>query len=148
MKIKDRHLSPVGLIIAKELLDKFDTDIADSTKDKDHVIAEFEENIRVLVKTHLSIPLQRRIQRPPGSLLLRVAETLVGKKRFERDCMAALADWHEEYFEALDQERGRAKMTAIRIRHTYAFLRATGWLVGLETAGKLITKLLDKIGSA
>ncbi len=88
------------------------------------------------------------IQRPPGSLMLHLAEIVVSKKKFERDCMAALADWHEEYFEALDQKRGNTKMAAIRIRHTWAFLKATGCLVVLQMAGKLVAKLVGKIGGA
>ena len=87
---------------------------------------------------------QHKVQRPPGSLMLRLAEILISKKKYERDCKAALADWHEEYFEALDQKRGKAKMASIRIRHTWAFCKATGWLFGLETVGKLVAKFFDK----
>ena len=107
-----------------------------------------KQQIQVRSELWIDVNPQLRIQRPPASLMLRLAEILVSKKRYERDCMAALADWHEEYFEALDQKRGKMKMAAIRIRHTWAFFKATGWLVGLETVGKLMTKLIERFSGA
>ena len=116
-----------------------------------HLVAETLRRcieLLTLVKPCTQSQTQPKIDLPPGSLMSRIAEILVSKKRFERDCIAALADWHEEYFEALDQERGKAKMASIRVRHTWAFFKAAGWMFGLETAGKLMAKLLGKIGSA
>ena len=88
------------------------------------------------------------VELPPGSTLSEIAELLLSPKKYERDIQSALADWHEEYFEALNQGRGKAKMAAIRIRHTWAFLKATGLLVGLEIVSKLLTKIIAKISGA
>ena len=89
-----------------------------------------------------------KIELPPGTKLSKLAELLISPKRYERDVQAALADWHAEYFDALDQKRGRVKMAFIRIRYTWAFFKAAGWLLGLETAGKLLSKVIAKFNGA
>ena len=74
--------------------------------------------------------------------MLWIAELLVSKERYERDCMAAIADWRHEYYEALDQERGRAKMASIRARHTWGILKAIGLLSFFQAIGTLTKKLI------
>ena len=84
----------------------------------------------------------KKIAMPPGYYLLKAAEILISKERYEHDCMAAIADWHEEYFEALDQERSRLKMALIRIRHTWGIVKAVGLLSIFQAIGKIAEKLI------
>jgi len=84
------------------------------------------------------------IMNPPGSKLLRWAELIVGPEKYEQVCVPVIADWHEEYFEALGQGRSRIKMAAIRIRHSWAFIKAVGILSSLEAAGKIAKKFVGQ----
>jgi len=72
-----------------------------------------------------------KIVLPPGAWLSKLAMKIISEERYEREVQPALADWHMEYFEALDQGRGRVRMASIRIRNSWAFFKATGWLFGL-----------------
>lgn len=81
------------------------------------------------------------IARPPGMRLMNVVEVLVSPERYERVFQPILADWHEEFFQALSQNRGRGKLLAIRIRHTWGFLKALGLLSLLQAIGALVIKI-------
>ena len=84
---------------------------------------------------------KKKIELPPGHFLLGGVEKIFSPKTY-RACEEVIADWHQEYFEALDANRGKVKMTFIRIRHTSAFLKALGLLSIFQVIGKLAQKVI------
>ena len=78
---------------------------------------------------------------PPGSKLMVVARIFLNAKTVDRECASALADWHEEYFKALDSNAPDVQIYAINVRHTFAFLKAAGLLGIFRLIGKLLEKL-------
>jgi len=87
------------------------------------------------------------IMLPPGTHMCRFVERWFSPEKYEKVCKSVIADWHSEYFEALDQKRGPFKMAAIRIRYTYAFINMLGLLSFFQTVGKIAKKLGGIVGN-
>ena len=83
----------------------------------------------------------KTIVRPPGTTWRRAGELLFSRKKFEQCIEPAVADWHEEYLAAVDQKCGRIKMAAIRVRHTWALMKAFGMLKWFDLIGRVVRKL-------
>ena len=161
---KEVYLSELDMLIAKETV--IETRLFQRLRDEEHtsineyfsrldflqsevdcLLSEFRARKPLVPKIEVGskpIPLnKRKLVLPPGQLFLKISEILVSKKRYEQSCLPAIADWREEYYEALDQNRSWVKFTAIRIRHTWAFAK-TLLLLGLFAAlGKLIKSMIS-----
>lgn len=68
---------------------------------------------------------QVSIFKPPGSLIVLIAESICSNKSFKGIVMPAISDMREEYFEALSQNR-IWKARWVRVRGTWSFLAAMG----------------------
>lgn len=69
-----------------------------------------------------------KIATPPGIHLLRFTELVFSTTSQEQIFKPLVADWHVEYFEALDQKRGLLKFFFISARHCLSFF----WTVVLS----------------
>lgn len=78
----------------------------------------------------------RRIVKPPGSVMQSVAEFLCSRKTLEQVVKPIIADMRFEYWEAL--ARGRTKKAAfVRIRALLSLCFALGFLKLMQTAVKV-----------
>lgn len=78
----------------------------------------------------------RIVRRPPGALMLRIAEVLCTSKRLEDVYKPIIADYQHEYFEAL-KSGNRPRILFVKVRHYWGFLKATGlaaWVFGCVAA--------------
>jgi hypothetical protein len=66
-----------------------------------------------------------RIRKAPGSRLLAIVDFLFSPATIEETFKPTVADWHEEYFEALKQKRFM-KARWINVRYTYRFIQTMG----------------------
>ena len=92
---------------------------------------------RVRRRMKLRCQEQTHIAFPPGSRLLHLAELLIDRKNYEQVFLAIVADWHAEYFEALDNQRGYLKLLFIRARYTWGLLKAVGLIVSFSSFASL-----------
>jgi hypothetical protein len=67
-----------------------------------------------------------QLVKPPGQTYLKIVEYVVSKKMYQSTFEPLVADWQEEYFEALDQKRGRVKLFFVDVRYKWAFAKACG----------------------
>jgi hypothetical protein len=64
-----------------------------------------------------------RVERPPGSLLLEIIDFFFSKKTVLLTFQPLIADWREEFFEALDANR-YCKARWVSLRYYWAFAKA------------------------
>jgi len=88
--------------------------------------------------------LRTRIELPPGTRMMRVAKIFVSKKHNERVLEPLVADWRDEYFEAVDEKASRLQLIAIHVRNVCYFLTS----LGLLSAIKVLIKLIKSMSSS
>lgn len=76
------------------------------------------------------------IQKPPGTLLVSIAEIVLSSRQYELNIESEMTEWYNEYIEELAGRNRWYKQLVIRYRHSKAILNAIGvfgplkWLVG------------------
>jgi hypothetical protein len=79
--------------------------------------------VLLALKVMLVYPSQNHVKKAPGTTLLSIVEFLFAPKTVEGTFNPIVADWRNEFFEALKQGRTR-KARWISIRYTYSFILA------------------------
>ena len=79
-----------------------------------------------------------KLKKPPGQLLLEIVEIVVSTRRYETTFEPLVADWRKEYFDALRDDRGRAKMFFINARYVIAF--AWAFACGIRSLWNVVDK--------
>jgi len=82
-------------------------------------------------------PVPVKLVKPPGHNMLKLAEIVVSKKQYEAVFEPLVSDWRKEYFDALNDNREKAKIFFIHARYMTAF----GFTCGLRTLWSVADKV-------
>jgi hypothetical protein len=82
-------------------------------------------SLRVRTRKRLEMPHATHLARAPGYRLLKFAHFFFSSKTVNLTFGPLVADWHSEYFEALNEQcYWRARM--VSVRYIWAFAKAAG----------------------
>lgn len=97
---------------------------------------------QVALDARKDVAKQKNIQPAPGSLWMRFTEFFYSKKFVEGTIKPTIADWHCEYFEAL-QEKREWKARWINVRYHWAMIKT----LGLGKVWELVEKVFGLVKS-
>ena len=105
--------------------------------DKDHPLGPQATLVSFIRKFNISRFRGPVLVRPPGYGFLRVIEIFASSNQVELLYKPIVADWNEDYNQALANKRSWLKLLGIRIRYTLALFMA----MGLDSFTKAVTKI-------
>lgn len=100
--------------------------------------------LRMVGKGARSTDRQSLVVHPPGMSMLKLARVIYSDKYAKEQFEPAVADWHSEYFDALESNASRPKMFFVRLRNTWAILKLFGIVSWLGVIGKFITRMFSQ----